>query len=250
MAVLEKMLAVKKGLLTRGISKTGKNKNQGYNFRGIDDTLAIVDELHCEHGLLCKPVGTKEKTIVPMKDGKTIHVLLELMWEFVDASDGSRERVDGIVGEGRDSYDKAVNKATTSSYKNLIFYTYVIPIEGKGEGGDPRTDSETEDVPNNPPETPLEDLGKNTLNNFDEKLWSKNGQKLTNLERTYCTGTMTKIKSHLDGTRPLEEDMKIALDKVQHFQKCVGHVGDKLSSDRQKEIGNLVSQFHDHVMGG
>ena len=61
---------------------------------------------------------------------------------------------------------------------------------------------------------------------------------------------MTKIKSHLDGTRPLEEDMKIALDKVQHFQKWVGHVGGKLSQDRQKEIGNLVSEFHDHVMGG
>ena len=249
MAILEKMLAVKKGLLAKGRSKTGKNTNQNYNFRGIDDTLAIIDELHCEHGLLCKPVGTKEKTIVPMKDGKTIHVLLELIWEFVDASDGSRERVDGIVGEGRDSYDKAVNKATTSSYKNLIFYTYEIPIEGKGDNGDPRMDSENEDIENTPEEKPLEGTQTNTLPDFDNKLWSKNGSKLSNLEKAFVTGMMTKLKGHLSGEKLLEQDMKVALDRVQNFQEWQKHVGDKLSEERRDEIANLVAGFHEKAMG-
>lgn len=123
-----------------GITKGRKNKEQNYQFRGIDDIYNAVSGLLAAHGLCILPyVKERQQTERQTASGKLlISVVVCVDFEFVSAEDGSRHTV-RTYGEAFDLADKATNKAMSAAYKYALLQAFAIPTEGEDHDADERT---------------------------------------------------------------------------------------------------------------
>ena len=126
--------AVQGDLAKEGITKSRKNQQQGYNFRGIDDVFNALSPLLARHGLCILPrILTRNCEERQSKSGGVMsYVTVEAEFDFVCASDGSRHVV-RTFGEAMDSADKATNKAMSAAYKYAAFQAFAIPTEGDND---------------------------------------------------------------------------------------------------------------------
>lgn len=117
-----------------GISKSRKNQQQGYSFRGIDDVYNALAPIIAKHGLVILPRCLSRELIErqTMKGGVLFYVTVEAEFDFVSSHDGSRHTVK-TYGEAMDSADKATNKAMSAAYKYAAFQTFCIPTEGDND---------------------------------------------------------------------------------------------------------------------
>lgn len=131
--------AVATDLAKLGLSKGQRNKDQGFNFRGIDDLYNAIAPLLAKHKLILIPrVDQRIETQRTLKSGATMYaVALHVNYHMRSAVDGSW--VDGATfGEGADMADKATNKAMSAAYKYFAIQTFAIPVVGSE---DPDLDS-------------------------------------------------------------------------------------------------------------
>lgn len=117
-----------------GISKSRKNQQQGYSFRGIDDVYNALAPVMAKHGLVILPrILSRELTErSSAKGGVLFSVVVEAEFDFVSSYDGSKHTVK-TYGEAMDSADKATNKAMSAAYKYAAFQTFCIPTEGDND---------------------------------------------------------------------------------------------------------------------
>lgn len=109
------------------IGKTRKNAAQNYQFRGVDDVVAHVQDIMAQHGVLCVPrVIERERDIVPSKSGGSMASVRLLVEHTFYAADGSHV-VCTTLGEAMDSGDKASNKAMSAALKYALTETLLIP---------------------------------------------------------------------------------------------------------------------------
>lgn len=109
------------------IGKTRKNQAQNYQFRGVDDVVAHVQDIMAQHGVLCVPrVVERERDIVPSKSGGSMASVRLLVEHTFFAADGSSV-VCTTLGEAMDSGDKASNKAMSAALKYALTETLLIP---------------------------------------------------------------------------------------------------------------------------
>lgn len=110
------------------IAKSQYNAGQKFNFRGIDDVMNKLHPLLVKYRLFLIPEvleHTREKMQNASNCSSTSIVRVRYT---LYAEDGSS--ISGIVsGEGRDTGDKASNKAMASAMKYFLFQTFCIPTE-------------------------------------------------------------------------------------------------------------------------
>lgn len=142
MSVYKAINAVQADLAASGISKSRRNQQQGYNFRGIDEIYNTVSPLLAKHGLCILPrVLSREITErQSQKGGALFYVVVEVEFDFVCAEDASIHVVK-TYGEAMDSADKATNKAMSAAYKYAVMQAFAIPTEGDNDA-----DSHTHEV--------------------------------------------------------------------------------------------------------
>ncbi len=112
------------------IAKDRRNESQKYNFRGVDDVYAALQEVLAKHGVFTMPYVLTERTEERQtKAGSAlIYRILKIRYRFY-ADDGSY--VDArVIGEGMDSGDKASNKAMSVAHKYALLQAFAIPTEG------------------------------------------------------------------------------------------------------------------------
>ena len=125
----------------------GPQTQGSYKFLAVDDVLAAIRPLLNEHKvfitstLLDKEISY-DYGVIP--DGgrvgkKNTHVFLTYEYRFTSTEDGSYVTTT-VVGEGIDSQDKAVRKATTSAQKILLINTFSLvtgepDLHDAGDGG-------------------------------------------------------------------------------------------------------------------
>jgi len=133
--VYHAMSRVMQRLTIEGIGKNKRNKQQDYNFRGIDDVYDALAPILAEEKLLILPRMTAiSYTEKPTKaGGAQEYAYVTAEFDFVSAFDGSRHTC-VMYGEGMDSADKATNKAMTAAYKYLCFQAFTIPVSGLDDG--------------------------------------------------------------------------------------------------------------------
>ena len=132
--VFQAIAKVQAGLATNGISKDRKNKEQGYQFRGIDDLYNALAQHLSDAGLCILPRILK-RDMTERKSAKgnpMFSVVVEAEFEFVSAHDGSKHTVK-TFGEAMDMADKATNKAMSAAYKYACLQTFCIPTEGDND---------------------------------------------------------------------------------------------------------------------
>ena len=111
------------------ISKTKRNQQQGFMYRGIDDVMNTFQPLMAERGIFLVPEvldATREERQTN-KGGMLLYSVLRVKYTFY-ASDGSSISAT-VVGEGMDSGDKASNKAMAVAMKYAMFQVFCIPTE-------------------------------------------------------------------------------------------------------------------------
>lgn len=132
--VYKAIAAVQGELAHTGISKSRKNQQQGYAFRGIDDVYAALSPLLSKHKLCVIP-RVLEREVVErpsQRGGVLFNVTVKAEFDFVSAEDGTSHTV-CTFGEAMDSADKATNKAMSAAYKYAAFMTFAIPTEGDND---------------------------------------------------------------------------------------------------------------------
>lgn len=132
------------------ITKSKKNPQQGFMYRGIDDVMNTFQPLMAERGIFVVPevIGSTREERQTKNGTNLLYSVLTVRYTFY-ASDGSNVSAT-VIGEGMDSGDKASNKAMAVAMKYAMFQVFCIPTE---ELVDP--DSETP-----PQSTPLRELPK------------------------------------------------------------------------------------------
>lgn len=134
MSVYKAINAVQAELAKEGITKSRRNQQQQYNFRGIDDVYNALSPLLAKHGLCILPrILARDLQERPTaKGGVLFYVTVEAEFDFVCAEDGSTHVV-RTFGEAMDSADKATNKAMSAAYKYAAFQAFAIPTEGDND---------------------------------------------------------------------------------------------------------------------
>jgi hypothetical protein len=124
---------VQGALAKDGISKSRKNQQQGYSFRGIDDVYNALSALLAEHRLCIIPrYLSRTLTEREAKSGGVLfNVVVEAEFDLV-GPDGSKHTARNY-GEAMDSADKATNKAMSAAYKNMALQVFAIPTEGDND---------------------------------------------------------------------------------------------------------------------
>jgi len=141
-AVYRAIAAVAGAIASKGIAKSNRNNQQGYNFRGIDDVYNALAPILSEAGLVVLPrVLNRLETERETKSGGALfNVVVEVEFDFVAAEDGSRHVVK-TFGEAMDSADKATNKAMSAAYKYAAMQAFCIPTAGDNDA-----DATTHDI--------------------------------------------------------------------------------------------------------
>lgn len=120
------------------IAKDRRNKEQGYQFRGIDEVYAAVNPILAKHGVFMRAeVQSVTREERPSKSGGVLaFVQVRVRYYFV-AADGSSVFTDSL-GEGMDSGDKATPKSMSIAQKYAILQMFCVPT---ADAKDPEHDS-------------------------------------------------------------------------------------------------------------
>jgi len=122
-AILEAMRAI----ATTGIAKASRNKDQNYNFRGIEAAMNEMSPILIRTGISVTP-SYSELSISERESksgGKLRFCTVKGAFKF-EADDGSFV-VGEAYGEGMDSSDKATAKAMSVAYRTALFQQFVVP---------------------------------------------------------------------------------------------------------------------------
>ena len=132
------------------IGKDNKNKEQGFKYRGIDDVYNGLHPLLAKHKVFMAPtVLSRASEERATKNGGALQcVTLSVEYRFFHA-DGSSISCT-VMGEGRDTSDKATNKAMAAAHKYALLQTFCIPTEDIGQDREapPAKPRPTSSIPN------------------------------------------------------------------------------------------------------
>lgn len=128
--------SIKASLPAFGKDRTAGDGGFTYKFRSIEDMMPTIKDLQVEHGVNVYPlhrIQSDSTDVTHRNNYETLwrRVITESAFRFVSVEDGS-ERLVQTVGEGRDSSDKACNKAMTAALK----YAYIEVYDIGGEDPD------------------------------------------------------------------------------------------------------------------
>jgi hypothetical protein len=120
-----------------GIDKSGKNKQQGYAYRGIDQVMNTVGPMLAEENLVIIPnVLNHNMTAGSTKNGGAMyHHMVEVEYQII-GPDGSFMGPFKSRGECIDTSDKGLNKACTAAYKYWMLTALCIPTESSDADAD------------------------------------------------------------------------------------------------------------------
>jgi len=116
------------------VGKEGRNAQQNYSFRAIDDFMNAAHPALVKHGVSIVPevLERHETERTNAKGSVSLHVVLRMAFHFV-APDGSAVRA-VTEGEAADFSDKATNKAMSAAFKYALMQTFCIPLKDMAEG--------------------------------------------------------------------------------------------------------------------
>lgn len=127
--IYQRMIEVMRDI--EAVGKDRVNKFQNYNFRGIDDFLNVLHDVMARHGVfVLTDVISSETQFMKNDKGKhEAYCIMKVKHTFT-AADGSTCSTT-TEGHGKDSGDKAGNKAHSAAMKYALLQTFLIPTEEK-----------------------------------------------------------------------------------------------------------------------
>lgn len=120
------------------VGKDQVNKDQGFNFRGIDAVVNSINPLLKKHRVAVLPTKVTHTNVERFENANKkivtdAVVVVEYTWI---AEDGSTFKTEA-QGQGRDFADKAVAKASSVAFRTLLIQSLALPTDAP----DPDADS-------------------------------------------------------------------------------------------------------------
>lgn len=111
------------------IGKDKTNKQQGFQYRGVDDVMNALQPLMAKYKVFVVPeVLEQTREERPSRNnGVLLYSVCKIKYTFY-AEDGTSVSA-VVIGEGMDSGDKATNKAMSAAFKYACFQVFCIPTE-------------------------------------------------------------------------------------------------------------------------
>lgn len=136
------------------VGKDERNRDQGYNYRGIEQITAAVQPLFGRHGVVVVPKVREleiRDIVINGKPWTDTHAQVEYI---IYGTNGPDDYL--VVGPfhsiGRDNSDKGVNKAMTQAYKQMLLQ--VLAVADKKDDPDEVSKPIERDAPQEPQEAP------------------------------------------------------------------------------------------------
>lgn len=114
---------------TKAITKSEKNQQQGFKFRGIDNVMNELHELFAKNDVfILQEVQEWTTNDRPTKSGGVnTFTRAKIKFRYMTVDGSSVETVN--VGEAMDSGDKGFNKAMSIALKYSLLQMFLIPTE-------------------------------------------------------------------------------------------------------------------------
>lgn len=111
------------------ITKSKRNQQQGFMYRGIDDVMNTFHPLLSKYHVFVVPevIDQQRQERVTKGSNTLLYSILKIRYTFF-AEDGTSVSA-VVIGEGMDSGDKASNKAMSVGMKYAMFQVFCIPTE-------------------------------------------------------------------------------------------------------------------------
>jgi len=111
------------------ITKSKKNTQQNFMYRGIDDVYFALQPLLAQHEVFTVPEVLEDRVEERQSKagGNLIYRVLKIRYTFFTSDGSSISAV--VIGEGMDSGDKAANKAMAVAHKYALLQMFCIPTE-------------------------------------------------------------------------------------------------------------------------
>lgn len=137
--IFQKMISILKE--TKAITKSEKNQQQGFKFRGIDNVMNDLHELFAKNDVfILQEVQDFTVDARPTSKGGTLfYTRAKIKFRYMTTDGSFVETVN--VGEAMDSGDKGMNKAMSIALKYSLLQMFLIPTE---EPKDPDRDTPEE----------------------------------------------------------------------------------------------------------
>ena len=137
--IFQKMTSILKE--TKAITKSEKNQQQGFKFRGIDNVMNELHELFAKNDVfILQEVQDFTVDARPTAKGGTLfYTRATIKFRYMTTDGSFVETVN--VGEAMDSGDKGMNKAMSIALKYSLLQMFLIPTE---EPKDPDRDTPEE----------------------------------------------------------------------------------------------------------
>lgn len=137
--IFQKMTSILKE--TKAITKSEKNQQQGFKFRGIDNVMNELHELFAKNDvfILQEVQGFTTENRPTKSGGTNTFTRATIKFRYMTTDGSFVETVN--VGEAMDSGDKGMNKAMSIALKYSLLQMFLIPTE---EPKDPDRDTPEE----------------------------------------------------------------------------------------------------------
>lgn len=114
--------------LIGAVAKTRKNKEQGFDYRGIDDVYDALNPVLGQCGItIVTEMGELVVSTRKSRAGYEIHHLSCKVTFTLFASDGSSIKTE-VLAEAMDSGDKCRSKLMSIAYKSMALMMFCIPV--------------------------------------------------------------------------------------------------------------------------
>ena len=125
--IYQKMASILKE--TKAITKSEKNQQQGFKFRGIDNVMNELHELFAKNDVfILQEVQDFTVDARPTAKGGTLfYTRATIKFRYMTTDGSFVETVN--VGEAMDSGDKGMNKAMSIALKYSLLQMFLIPTE-------------------------------------------------------------------------------------------------------------------------
>lgn len=125
--IYQKMAAILKE--TKAITKSEKNQQQGFKFRGIDNVMNELHDIFAKNDVfVLQEVISFETNDRPAKSGgMNTFTRATIKFRYMTTDGSFVETVN--VGEAMDSGDKGMNKAMSIALKYSLLQMFLIPTE-------------------------------------------------------------------------------------------------------------------------
>ena len=155
MKVYAAINAVQKVLAAEGITKSRKNAQQGYSFRGVDDIFNAVSSLvaECQLAILPRYTERAQEERLTKNGAALFYTTVKGEFDFISTEDGSKHTV-VTYGEAMDSADKSTNKAMSAALKYAILQAFQIPTiaDNDADASTPPPIEPTRQIDKGPPD--------------------------------------------------------------------------------------------------